>query len=140
MARTVRYGRAFVVALIDLDDFKSVNDRYGHPAGDALLIAVAKCLKESTREIDVIGRIGGDEFMLLLPSTELEEARMVLSRLHENLGTLLRSYDQGTSASIGAGAIGRNSGLTGTEILARIDELMYSIKRDTKDDFILVEL
>lgn len=70
-----RYGQSYAVMLLDLDYFKTINDTYGHQAGDRALVNVAKILKESMREVDRIGRFGGEEFIALLPTSDASEAR-----------------------------------------------------------------
>ncbi len=80
-ARVRRQGGSFAVAVLDLDFFKSVNDTWGHPAGDAVLRTVATVLNERTRQGDVVGRIGGEEFALLLPDTDAEQAMVVAERV-----------------------------------------------------------
>src|SRR5579885_2246756 len=74
-------GRALSFLMIDLDDFGLVNNTYGHPAGDAAIIAVAGALRAHARAIDILGRYGGDEFALILPDTALEEAVEVADRI-----------------------------------------------------------
>ena len=81
----VRYGRPLAVVLCDLDRFKDVNDTYGHPAGDAVLRSFAEVVAQSFREPDLVGRIGGEEFLVLLPETELEGARVGAERLRRAL-------------------------------------------------------
>ncbi len=79
--RCGRYQQPLCFAMLDLDHFKSVNDRFGHPAGDAVLKHFATFLRQHLRTTDVIGRIGGEEFAIVLPNTELEEALLVLRRI-----------------------------------------------------------
>ena len=79
--RSLRYGRRFVLALCDLDDFKSINDTDGHPAGDRALEAVAALLEGTVRASDFAFRIGGDEFALLLPETDADEAQEAVGRI-----------------------------------------------------------
>ncbi len=74
-------GRALSVVLFDLDHFKEINDRFGHTEGDRILTQVAKLLKSDTRAEDILGRYGGDEFLLLLPDTGIKEARSIAQRL-----------------------------------------------------------
>lgn len=81
--RTRRYGGTFSVVLFDLDFFKKVNDTYGHLAGDQVLIEIAARVKEKLRSSDVIGRYGGEEFMLILPETQLEGALVFADRIRE---------------------------------------------------------
>jgi diguanylate cyclase (GGDEF)-like protein len=80
VARAQRYGRPLAIVLLDLDYFKSINDSYGHQAGDAALMQAASLLEEGARAGDVLGRIGGDEFALLLPETTAEHALPIAER------------------------------------------------------------
>ena len=93
----VRYGRPRAVVLFDLDHFKEVNDTHGHPAGDAVLRSFAEVAHQSFREPDLVGRIGGEEFLVLLPETELEGARVGAERLRRAL--------EATPVDIGTGLI-----------------------------------
>ena len=86
LVRAQRYGDVFSIILIDLDLFKKVNDRYGHEAGDRVLVSVADLLREDTRESDFCGRFGGEEFILLLPKTPLAEATVYARRLCQHIG------------------------------------------------------
>lgn len=83
-----RGGYSFVLCMIDLDLFKSVNDRYGHAGGDAVLDQLARVLEQAIRDVDYVARIGGEEFLLVLSQTDLEGALQVLERLRANLMTL----------------------------------------------------
>lgn len=85
VARTFRSGSALSVALIDLDRFKEVNDHHGHSVGDQVLIFYARLLAQSVREVDVLGRYGGDEFLLILPDTPISRAATLLERLRERI-------------------------------------------------------
>ncbi|MBV9496138.1 MAG: diguanylate cyclase [Acidobacteria bacterium] len=97
-------GRKLSVVLFDLDDFKRINDTHGHLMGDRLLADVAGCLKRETRYGDLIARYGGDEFVLLLPDTDEEEAWRIANRLHESVAAMRWTTTQGVlraTASIG---------------------------------------
>lgn len=83
--RVKRYGTKFSIVLIDIDDFKRVNDEYGHLAGDRVLQALAGILKRILRKVDVIARYGGEEFILLLPNTGKEEASVIANRIREEI-------------------------------------------------------
>jgi len=82
---TERYGTPLALIMADLDDFKGVNDRYGHPAGDALLKEVARLLSQSVRAVDIVTRYGGEEFAIVLPGTELAPALVLAERVREEI-------------------------------------------------------
>ena len=86
--RAVRFNRPLAALMFDLDHFKRVNDTYGHPAGDQVLRALTACFRQNTRGIDVVGRYGGEEFVLLLPETLLPEAVQIAERLRESIAAL----------------------------------------------------
>lgn len=83
--RAARTDEPLSIAMIDFDHFKSVNDRFGHLAGDRVLMQLADLLRANTREVDRIGRYGGEEFMVILPSTELDEATVFVDRLRREV-------------------------------------------------------
>ncbi len=85
LARAMRYKSPYGVLLIDVDYFKTVNDKYGHKAGDAVLQALGEILLSSLREVDIIGRIGGEEFAVLLPQTDTATAEGVAERLRQTV-------------------------------------------------------
>ncbi|MCJ7779976.1 MAG: GGDEF domain-containing protein, partial [Acidimicrobiia bacterium] len=85
VSRAKRYGHAISVAYLDLDDFKAVNDRFGHQGGDSLLQAVASTIAGRVRLSDTVGRLGGDEFALLMPETSADAATVVVEKLREAL-------------------------------------------------------
>lgn len=85
MARAARSGRPLTLAVVDLDDFKRINDDQGHAAGDAVLSGLARSWRRALRADDVVGRFGGDEFILLLPRTDAADAGPVLGRLRSDL-------------------------------------------------------
>ena len=140
MARAARNGHVYCLGIVDLDNFKHVNDTQGHQRGDELLVALARRMEQSLREVDVVGRIGGDEFAVLLPETDLDKARTVLRRLHDILRTLIAGFDDRAGASIGAGIANPILHHSLTETMARVDDLMYKVKRDTKNDVVVVSL
>ncbi len=80
-ARTRRHGRNLSVVYMDVDGLKQINDEHGHPAGDVLLVKLAKSVNEYTRAADMLGRLGGDEFLLMLPETDLAGAQSVVEKL-----------------------------------------------------------
>lgn len=84
ITRSKRYKRTFSLVMIDFDDFKLINDTFGHPAGDETLVRIGQCLKERLRDSDFIARIGGDEFAVILPETTIDKAEMISAQLKEN--------------------------------------------------------
>ncbi|HEY3317629.1 MAG TPA: GGDEF domain-containing protein [Coriobacteriia bacterium] len=132
--RSRRYSRPLSVAFIDLDNFKPVNDTLGHEAGDAVLAAVATLMSERIRTQDVLGRLGGDEFGLMFPETDLAEAKLVLERIEAEVSSLAKSKGWPVTISIGATALPGDSTETCTaqDMLQHADALMYQVKRHGK--------
>jgi diguanylate cyclase (GGDEF)-like protein len=102
-ARSARYDRPLALCLFDLDGFKAINDRYGHPAGDEVLRGVAEVI-DSSRLTDDAFRIGGDEFAVLMPETKLEGAKIAGRRLAEALAHAKLGEDGSVTASYGVAA------------------------------------
>ena len=132
LARAARYGRAFTLAYVDLDNFKAVNDLEGHDAGDELLRRTAQVLRSCTRQTDVIGRLGGDEFAAVLPETTGGATGSVLENLRVQL---IRSMAKGGwPVTFSIGAVTFEAPIdTGREALQVADAAMYSVKRSGKD-------
>jgi diguanylate cyclase (GGDEF)-like protein/PAS domain S-box-containing protein len=126
--RASRYGAPGAVLAIDLDNFKDVNDTFGHKAGDDVLKGVAGLLRERLRQTDIVARIGGDEFAVLLPQTDADHAQRVADELVKALGrqmAVLADRSIHITASIG---ITLFDGLTDIEVLAYADLAMYEAK------------
>lgn len=134
LARATRNASALTIAYLDIDNFKTVNDDYGHAAGDDLLRLVALTLAGATRETDLVGRLGGDEFALLLPETDSENARVVLGRIHGVLRDALLSSRFPATTSMGAITFIKMPESV-DELLWPADQLMYAVKRNEKDAF-----
>jgi len=130
--RAARYGRAFTIAYLDLDNFKQVNDTLGHAAGDQLLQAVARNLKRQVRSIDVTARLGGDEFALLLPETGFSEGSEALQKVQRELLAAMGKGDWPVTFSIGAVTFdGFEDDLD--SLVRAADDLMYQAKRGGKN-------
>jgi diguanylate cyclase (GGDEF)-like protein len=132
LIRSRRYGRPFALAYLDVDHFKAVNDRYGHAAGDRLLQLIAHQLTDGLRKSDVIARIGGDEFAVLLPETPLEGARIALHKVREQLSAAVQQA--GFEVTFSAGVIVYDAGgATIPVLLGEADRVMYEVKRAGRD-------
>lgn len=132
LARRTRYGHSLSVIMTDIDRFKYVNDTYGHTAGDVVLRAFANQLGESVRTSDFVARFGGEEFVLLLPNTEVEEAAALAERIRE--ATKRLRFDQPDlvlTASFGVTTARPNESIP--EVLSRADEAMYLSKSTGRD-------
>lgn len=127
LALAHRHEQALTVAYVDLDDFKLVNDSQGHAVGDQVLRLAADTMRAELRRADLAARIGGDEFVLLLPHTDEIGARSVLSRLHERLQRGLKAECPVTGASMGA-AVFTPPPDDLDEVIRQADAVMYSIK------------
>lgn len=134
ITRYRRYGRPCAVAIFDIDHFKSVNDTYGHATGDELLVAVANICQSILRSGDLFGRLGGEEFGLLLPETEPDEALAAAERFRQAIAEIeLASLpDRKATASFGVAAF--SSKFESAEAwLCAADQELYRAKRDGRD-------
>jgi len=130
LARARRYGETGVLAIADLDDFKSVKDKYGHRAGDELLRCAADTLKGAVRESDIAARLGGDEFAVLLVNTSWRDGQNRLRTLQwlcDSAGIVQRGHDIPLTLSLGAEPYGPQD--TVEDLLHRADMAMYYEKR-----------
>ena len=132
LTRAARYGRAFTLAYVDLDNFKAVNDLEGHDAGDELLRRIADALRSSTRQTDVLGRLGGDEFAAVLPEITGGATGSVLENLRKQL---IRAMEKGGwPVTFSIGAVTFETPIdTSREALRVADAAMYAVKRSGKD-------
>jgi diguanylate cyclase (GGDEF)-like protein len=122
--------RSAAVIFVDLDRFKAVNDRYGHAAGDDLLVAVAARLRAAVREVDLVGRIGGDEFLIVCPDVHAGEGMAIGERVIDALAMPFSLGDLTLSASASVGIARSATGEGSDELIARADGAMYQSKRD----------
>lgn len=133
--RSARYGFSGAVAVMDLDHFKDVNDELGHKAGDDLLEDVAQALKRHVRQTDVLARVGGDEFAVLLPQTGAEHAEIVAKGIVEALRWDVAAGDERSirvTASVGVALF---DGLDTAELMSTADRAMYDAKAAGRDCF-----
>lgn len=134
--RATRYKRALSVLMMDVDSFKTFNDSYGHPQGDQLLKIVAGILQSSVRNVDHVGRYGGEEFMIVLPETFKDDACRLAERIRahveENAWVLVDERPIRRTISIGVAAYPEDA-LNAGELVQRADEAMYRAKRAGKN-------
>ena len=132
LLRSQRMGYPLSLIYLDMDNFKSLNDRRGHAQGDALLQAVGGALGQGLRATDVVGRLGGDEFTILLPDVDREQAGVVAAKLRSILTDAINSIDAGVSARMGV--ITCQSQPPDVEaLISAADSLMYEAKRRGRD-------
>lgn len=137
LIRTERYRKPMSLILFDIDDFKPFNDTYGHPAGDKALVAVTEIMRESLRECDILFRYGGEEFVALLPETDIGEALIAAERarsaVETNSGVMLRAISpKALTVSVGVAAYPRDGRDLDT-LLKTVDDLMYKAKKCGKN-------
>jgi diguanylate cyclase (GGDEF)-like protein len=131
LERTRRYDRPMTVLMIDADHFKHVNDRFGHDGGDAVLIALTQSLSAGLRISDLLGRLGGEEFAILLPETGPDDAEMLADRLRTRVSELRVATKNGTATltiSVGSAAIDANT-TDFSSLLERADKALYEAKK-----------
>lgn len=130
-SRTARYGHPLGLALLDVDHFKSVNDTFGHPAGDAVLMGLAKLLVRGLRSSDVACRYGGEEFAIIMPDTSPEAARQTCERLRQSLEGLTwpRHPERKVTMSIGFVGTDRVPSVSAERWIELVDQCLYAGKR-----------
>lgn len=133
-ARAERANTPLCIALIDIDNFKRINDAFGHQVGDIVLVHLVAIIKETIRTNDLIGRYGGEEFLLLLPDSRIDEAVAVMGRLQRELaGKTISWGTQQLLVTFSAGVAARGAGETIEALINRADHALYEAKRAGKD-------
>jgi len=133
-SRADRHRRAISLTMIDVDDFKALNDQLGHQAGDSALVHITEALRSSLRASDLIARYGGDEFVVLLPETDLTQALQVLQRVQRDLAR--NPFQHGgrkIPITFSAGVAERVTGESEEALIARADRALYQAKKDGKN-------
>ena len=135
ITRAKRYGRACTLLMLDIDHFKEVNDRYGHQAGDEALRRFTATSKEMLRENDIFGRIGGEEFAIILPETTLDGARKLAERLRRRVSELeIASGEQRFAFTVSIGVAELAESDNDIDLfLKRADQALYTAKKRGRD-------
>jgi diguanylate cyclase (GGDEF)-like protein len=131
---------ALSVVLLDIDHFKKVNDVYGHAAGDAALVTCVEIIKKSIRSTDYIGRLGGEEFCILLPNTTLEDAKILSERIRENIAShnvIWEGHTIPITASFGVTAFSSSIQNEWSNLLNKADIAMYQAKNNGRNQVVL---
>ena len=131
VSRAYRYSRPFTVMYLDLDNFKMVNDSYGHETGDKVLVLVSNIIKENIRNLDIFARLGGDEFVLFLPEIEKNSAEAIAQKLQSILLIEMKNNQWPVTFSIGVACF-INNNYSLDEIINKADNLMYKVKSTGK--------
>ena len=130
--RAQRYKRPFTLVYLDLDNFKQVNDKFGHYEGDQLLRLLTDGLKRQLRNTDIVSRLGGDEFAILFPETSQQEAEAIMTKLHNHFTKQFRQ--KYPLVTFSAGAVTYTAAPNSiAETIKIADDLMYSVKNSTKN-------
>ena len=137
-ARWQRYGSSLSLLLCDIDYFKRINDTYGHKAGDRALMAIAKTINQNLRETDFVARVGGEEFVVLLPETSLEAAKSVAEKLRKGVAACEFVYDGKPvpiTMSGGVACFERGDGVE--DVYQRADKALYRAKQQGRNRFLM---
>lgn len=128
-----RYGKILSLLLLDIDDFKQVNDKHGHQAGDEVLRRIGGIILKSIRKADFPARYGGEEIVIIFPETPLDQAAIMAERLRTDVYRSFRESGPGITVSIGVACINDQDVTTASELVRQSDKAMYKAKLAGKD-------
>lgn len=133
--RVKRTGAVFSLILLDIDDFKKVNDSYGHQTGDKVLIRFSQMLQDTTRKLDVLSRWGGEEFLILCRDTDKEGAKILAQKLMDKMQSFKCDLVDGVTASMGVVSTDKEQN---TDVLFnRVDNALYEAKSQGKNRYVI---
>lgn len=127
-----RYNQVFSIAMVDIDNFKKINDEFGHPFGDEVLIKVASVIEGNLRKTDSVGRYGGEEFLIIFKHARLDDASKSMERVREKIENL-KWQNENIKVTISAGLCEKQPNDNVSTIVARADELLYKAKKAGKN-------
>jgi diguanylate cyclase (GGDEF)-like protein len=133
--RSIRYNHPITLVYIDCDNFKSINDKHGHKEGDTLLKTLAETITLNIRNVDIVGRFGGDEFVLILPESNFESANIVLIKLQKITTAMFKRKKWPVTLSIGACTY-IEPPLSIDAAIQNVDKLMYKAKNGGKNKIV----
>jgi Amt family ammonium transporter len=132
ISRATRYEKHLSILLFDIDFFKKVNDEFGHVSGDRVLTKISKTTKSMLRESDIIGRYGGEEFLVVMPETELANAYILATRIRENIEKFSWDFSETYKITISGGVV-ENMGEDSIRMIKRADALLYYAKENGRN-------
>jgi diguanylate cyclase (GGDEF)-like protein len=132
LARLKRYKEPFTIAYFDVDNFKAVNDMYGHKAGDTLLLNIAYEIRKNLRPTDMVARLGGDEFAIILIEAGRDQAKRIITKLTGILNKMMKRQKHTITFSFGVVTFIKAPDSV-DEMIKKADDMMYLAKRNGKD-------
>jgi len=136
ISRAERYGTNFALIMFDIDNFKKINDTYGHQTGDMILKKISQIVKENIRKSDIFGRWGGEEFMIILPVKNIDEASKVAEKIRKKIEEY--KFPKVNRVTISAGVTMYKNGDTLKSIIRRVDTALYMAKKSGKNKVVAV--